>query len=402
MISPSDHEDYGQDYLDNVVRRGGGDGEVAESDFSDGDFDPAPLFRPLKVGSALLPNRLVMAPMTRNMSAGGVPNDAVVEYYRRRAEGGIGLIVTEGTYVPHAAAGFSTTVPRFHGEDALAGWKRVVDAVHDAGSRIFPQLWHVGLMPLPGDELDPMKATSPSGYLHHGEKIGRPASEADLEQVAAAFGEAAASARAIGCDGIQIHGAHGYLVDQFFWDGTNLREDGYGGETLLTRSRLGLEIVRECRRRTAPDFPIMFRFSQWKQQDFTARLVQTPQELERFLTPLADAGVDIFDCSTRRFWVAEFDGSDMNLAGWTKKLTGKTTSTVGSVTLDKDLFDSFAQKTDYANNLKRLIAMMERGDFDLVNVGRALIADAQWGNKVREGRQAELNPYSPALLGTLE
>src|SRR3546814_7014717 len=91
------------------------------------------------------------------------------------------------------------------------------------------------------------------------------------------------------------------------------------------------------RHRTAPDFPIMFRFSQWKLQNYGARLVDTPEELATFLQPLTDAGVDIFDCSQRRFWEAEFTGSDLNLAGWTKKLSGKPTATVGSVGLDQDL-----------------------------------------------------------------
>lgn len=395
-------KDAGQEYLETMSRSGGADRQADNADFADGDFDPSCLFEPLQIGSALLPNRLVTAPMTRNQSLGDVPTDAVVDYYRGRAGGGIGLIVTEGTYVPHEAAGFSSTVPHFHGDAAIAGWKRVVEAVHAAGGRIFPQLWHVGLMPLPGDEIDPLQATSPSGYLRADEQIGQPASEATLEWVVLAFGESAAMARAAGFDGTQLHGAHGYLIDQFFWAQTNRRQDRFGSDDLPGRSRLALDIVRECRRRTAPDFPIAFRFSQWKQQDFSARLASTPQELERFLTPLADAGVDMFDCSTRRFWQPEFEGSDLNLAGWTKKLTGRITATVGSVTLDKDLFDSFGQKTAYANNLARLVEMMERGDFDMVSIGRALIADPEWANKVRARAHASLSPYCPSLLATLD
>ena len=158
----------------------------------------------------------------------------------------------------------------------------------------------------------------------------------------------------------------------------------------------------ECRRRTGPHFPISFRFSQWKQQDFTARLAATPAELERFLVPLAEAGVDIFDCSTRRFWEPEFEGSDMNLAGWTRKITGKVTSTVGSISLNTDLFSSFATESRVTNNMNRLLEMMGRGDFDLVSVGRALVvADAGLGQQAAHRHAwTELTPYSVAALAT--
>src|SRR5438309_5528877 len=99
------------------------------------------LFTPFQLKTLQLANRIVMAPMTRSKSPGGVPGADVAAYYRRRAEGGVGLIITEGTYVPHPAAGSDMAVPRFHGADALAGWKRVAEEVHAAGGLIFPQLW---------------------------------------------------------------------------------------------------------------------------------------------------------------------------------------------------------------------------------------------------------------------
>lgn len=393
-----------QEYLEKSIKAGlapEADPGAAISDAGE-RFDPALLFEPLKTGAIDLPNRIVMAPMTRNMSPGGVPGENVAAYYRRRAEGGIGLIVTEGAYVPQPGAGFSASVPRFHGEDALAGWKRVADEVHAAGARIFPQLWHVGLMPLPGDTLDEGRMVSPSALTGTGASMGAPATIETIEATIQAFGEAAANARAIGMDGVQIHGAHGYLVDQFFWGATNRREDGYGGGDLMARSRFAHEIVRAIRSRVGPDYPISFRFSQWKQQDFAARLAPTPADLEAFLLPLADAGVDIFDCSTRRFWEPEFEGSDLNLAGWTRKITGRITSTVGSISLNTDLFSSFATESRITNNMARLIEMMARGDFDLVSVGRSAIADAAWANKLREGSLHTLNPYSVAALATLD
>src|SRR5690606_31751349 len=139
------------------------------------------------------------------------------------------------------------------------------------------------------------------------------------DAVVAAFAQAAADARALGFDAVEVHGAHGYLIDQFFWEGTNRRDDAYGG-SIANRTRFAAEIIAAIRARVGADLPIILRFSQWKLQDYHARLVNSPTELEQFLTPLAEAGVDLFHCSTRRFWEPEFAGSDLTLAGWTRKL----------------------------------------------------------------------------------
>ena len=168
-------------------------------------------------------------------------------------------------------------MPRFYGEDALAGWKQVVDAVHAEGGRIVPQLWHVGSVRRLGVEPDasvpgygPMEKAKDGKVLVHG------MSKADIQEVIAAFAQAARDARAIGMDGVEIHGAHGYLIDQFFWEGSNQRDDEYGG-SLANRSRFAVELVRAVRAAVGADFPIIFRFSQWKQQDYSARLVETPE-----------------------------------------------------------------------------------------------------------------------------
>lgn len=144
------------------------------------------------------------------------------------------------------------------------------------------------------------------------------------------------------------------------------------------------------------------RFSQWKIQDYNARVWHTPQQLEAFLTPLADAGIDMFHASQRRFWTPEFDGSDLNLAGWTKHLTGKPTITVGSVSLDLDMTVSLYQNRPTAiTAIDELYARMDRGEFDMVAVGRALLADAAWPDKVRRGALAELTPFDNTMLSAL-
>ena len=362
------------------------------------------LFHPFRLASLELANRVVMAPMTRNMSPDNLPNDRNVEYYRRRAAGGTGLIITEGTCVNHVAANAYHDVPYFWGEARLAGWRRVVEAVHAEGGRIAPQLWHCGGMRRAGvlPEGD-VNGHTPSGMNVPG-KVNRHAmTRQDIDDVIRAFAEGARDARACGFDAVEIHGAHGYLVDQFFWEGTNRRDDEYGG-SLQKRGRFACEIIAACRDAVGPDFPISLRWSQWKQQDYSARLVTTPNELESFLLPLCEAGVDIFHCSQRRFWEPEFAGSDLNLAGWTKKITGKATITVGSVSLDADFIPAPGEATfreaDPAS-LDELQRRLEAGEFDLVAIGRAMIANADWAEVVRAGGTGTLAPYRKEMLGSL-
>lgn len=361
------------------------------------------LFQPFTLGTLELPNRVVMAPMTRTFSPGGVPHDGVVEYYRRRAAAGVGLIITEGTTVDHKAANGYPNVPRFHGEDALAGWKRVVDAVHAEGGRIVPQLWHVGSVRRLGTEPDAaVPGYGPSGKRKDDKVLVHEMSHADIQEVIAAFAQAARDAQAIGMDGVEIHGAHGYLIDQFFWQASNQRDDEYGGD-LAARSRFAIELIQAVRAAVGQHFPIILRFSQWKQQDYSARLVETPEALAAFLKPLADAGVDIFHCSTRRFWEPEFPGSALNLAGWTRKLTGKPTITVGSVGLDGEFLQFMVDTDKVAKpaSLEGLLRRLDDQEFDLVAVGRALLVDPQWAQKVREGREQEVLPFSREALSSL-
>ncbi|WP_044873567.1 NADH:flavin oxidoreductase [Pseudomonas sp. LFM046] len=361
------------------------------------------LFEPFRLGALELPTRVVMAPMTRSFSPGGVPNAKVVEYYRRRAAAGVGLIITEGTTIGHKAANGYPHVPRFFGEDALAGWKDVVDAVHAEGGRIVPQLWHVGNVRRLGTEPDAsVPGYGPTEKVKDGQVVVHGMTREDIQEVVAAYAQAARDAKAIGMDGVEIHGAHGYLIDQFFWEGTNQRTDEYGG-SLANRSRFAIEVIQAIRAAVGPDFPIIFRYSQWKQQDYTARLVTTAEALGDFLKPLSEAGVDIFHCSTRRFWEPEFEGSDLNLAGWTRQLTGKPTITVGSVGLDGE-FLQFMVKTDKVAqpaNIEGLLERLNKEEFDLVAVGRALLVDPDWAVKVREGRMDDILPFSRDALGSL-
>ncbi|GGV99283.1 oxidoreductase [Streptomyces narbonensis] len=360
------------------------------------------LSRPVTLNGLTVPNRIAMAPMTRMFSPGGVPGEDVRSYYARRAAAGVGLIVTEGTYVGHESAGQSDRVPRFHGEEQLAGWAKVAEDVHAAGGTIVPQLWHIGMVREQGQAPYPdAPAMGPSGIRTDGtEGVGKAMTQSDLDDVIGAFAEAAAAAERIGFDGVELHGAHGYLLDQFLWAGTNRRTDAYGGDP-VARTKFAAEIVAAVRGSVSPDFPVIFRYSQWKQDAYDARLAETPQELEAILAPLAAAGVDVFHASTRRHWIAEFDDSDLNLAGWTKKLTGRPTITVGSVGLDGDFIHAFAGQGAPVQGIDELLDRLERDEFDMVAVGRALLQDPEWAAKVLAGRTDELKPYDASAVKTL-
>jgi 2,4-dienoyl-CoA reductase-like NADH-dependent reductase (Old Yellow Enzyme family) len=369
------------------------------------EIDTSSLFRPFNIGGLELKNRFVMAPMTRNMAPDGIPNTENAAYYRRRAEGEVGLILSEGTVINRPASRNQANIPFFHGDQALAGWKGVIDAVHEAGGRMGPQIWHTASVRSPDDWQPDAPVESPSGLVGPGDPRGKVMSEEDIADTIAAFAAAALDAKTLGFDVAELHGAHGYLIDQFFWSATNQRNDQWGGDRLIERSRFALEVVKAARRAVGPDFPLLLRLSQWKQQDFDARLATSPAEMETWLTAFADAGVDVFHCSQRRFWEPEFpqiDGEDgLNFAGWAKKLTGKPTISVGSVGLNSDFISSFGGVDVQATGLDRLVKRMDKDEFDLIAVGRALISDADWVAKVKNSKADDIQAFDRAHLGQL-
>lgn len=361
--------------------------------------DVSALFRPLELRGLTTPNRIVMSPMTREFAPHGVLNSGAAEYYARRAAGGAGLVITEGTAVNHPVSHHTSNVPHLYGTAALESWKAVVSAVHAVGGRILPQLWHTGLYRLRCETSNPEKLNIAPSVV--GKFPVKAMTEQDIADVIDSFAESARVARAIGFDGIAIHGGHGYLIDQFLWPRTNRRTDNYGGSA-QNRTRFGVEVVKAVRAAVGPRCPIFFRFSQWKGNIYGQELASSPVELEKLLTPLAQAGVDVFDASMRRFWLPEFEGSPLNLAGWAKKVTGKIAMGVGSVGLEGPL-DGLRVSEQSAtavsrDNISALAEMLERGDFDLVGVGRTLLANPEWPKGVKAGRFDELKPYDPARV----
>lgn len=341
------------------------------------------LFEPLHVRSLSIRNRFAMAPMTRRASPGGVPGADVADYYARRAAGGVGLIITEGIRLGDPASGWPEEIPTIAGDAALAGWRTVTDAVHRHGSAIAAQLWHQGAER--GDR-DGVVPVSPSGVNSLGEPTGRALATDELAGVAALYARGARDARDAGFDAVELHGAHGYLLDAFLWERTNLRVDGYGGSR-TARTRFPAEVVAAVRDAVGPDFPIVFRFSQWKQMDYTANIAGDPTELQELLAPLVDAGVDLFHPSTRRHYQPAFPEADplLSLPGWTKKVTGVPVIAVGSVGLETEFTPGRAGGPIAPAPVDRLLDQFDAGEFDVVAIGRALLADPNWVNRLRDG-----------------
>lgn len=351
------------------------------------------LFRPYADRKLSLVSRFVMAPLSRHLAPEGVPTPEMSIYYRRRAERGVGLIITESAAIDDASAADDSCMPRFYGGDALRQWKRICRAVHVTDCKIMPLLCHVGMArPVVGDVPNPEALpVGPSGIdVYSLEKLGEPMSLQRMSEVCASFARAALAAQALGFDGVEIHGGHGYLIDQFLWKETNRRNDVYGGD-VVGRTRFACEVVHAVRKAVGRRFPIMFRFSQWKEGHPGACLVNSAHELSEMLQPLCDAGVDIFDCAETHYAQPAFAGSPLTLSAWTRLLTGKPVISGGSVGMPS-AYSSPSGNSERV--LLNLVRKLRSGELDLVAVGRALLADAEWVEKIHYAREEEIIPYS--------
>ena len=208
------------------------------------------LFTPLQLGSYTLPNRIVLAPLTRNRAGeGNVPQAMNVEYYRQRASGG--LLISEASPISPQGIGYPAT-PCIYNADQVAGWQKVTEAVHAAGGRIFMQLWHVGRISHPSMQVDGALPVAPTAIQPAGEAVTyegmqpyvtpRALETDEIAGIVKDYAEATSNARAAGFDGVEIHAANGYLLDEFIRDGTNQRSDQYGG-SVENRCRIVKEVT---------------------------------------------------------------------------------------------------------------------------------------------------------------
>ena len=354
------------------------------------------LFEPYKLKNLNLRNRVVMAPMTRNQSPGGIPTNEVVAYYSRRAKAEVGLIITEGIEVSHEASSAYPNVPRLDTKEAREGWKRVVNGIKENGGSVIAQLWHCGGFRKLGMQPNPeVPGHTASGLVKPGKKVAHEMTLEDIKQTINAYASDAKYCEEIGFDGVEIHGAHGYLIDNFFWEGTNIRDDSYGG-SIEKRSQFVSEIIQAVRSNISQEFIVGLRFSQWKQHDFEAKLAHTTDDLKKVLLSPVESGLDYLHSSMRRFWESEFEGSEENLAYWTKKISNIPTIGVGSVGLESDFIDMTAPSKPAS--IDKAIDDISKEKYDLLAVGRALLSDHEWVLKMKEGRLKDVIPYSKEAL----
>jgi 2,4-dienoyl-CoA reductase-like NADH-dependent reductase (Old Yellow Enzyme family) len=361
------------------------------------------LFSPQRVGSLVLRNRFVMPGMQRGFMNDGAPTPKMVEYLRRCAAGGVGLIISESTSPDHPSAYWQPMMGRLE-PATLAAWQPVVDAVHGEGARFLLQLWHPGAMRkvAEGHPLAAFPAWSPSGLIQGGRPHGHAMTGEDLQELKRAYVRAAQQAQGLGADGIEVHSAHGYLLDQFLWAETNRRVDEYGGHSLAERARYSAQIVEGIRAATGPDFVISYRFSQFKEVDYGATVAASPEDLGAMLQLLRASGVDLFNVSSRRFHKAEWPESahpDFTIAEWVKSMTDAVVMTCGSVGLDVEMFanlfdDEEPSQLTLERDLKFLAERIRRGSLDLVGVGRMHIANNDFVRKVRDGRYRDLELFN--------
>lgn len=300
------------------------------------------MFTPFRHRKMMLPTRLVLAPVASPVEPADMSG-----YYRLRAEHSVGLMIT----APLAVAEPAGDMLRFFGGKALRAWKDIARGVHAAGPcRMAPLLSHAWY---PGGAADMSR-----GQIH---------------DVLYAFSRAAHAARALGFDAVAINAADSQLIEAFLQQESNTRTDEYGGE-MAGRVRFAAQVVQVVRKAVGRRFPLIFRFSQTALGNSAS-----PAELQSMLTPLCESGVDIFACAGRLAHQPVFKGSPLNLAGWTRLLTGRPVITEGSV-------------GSRSVHLPHLVQRMRAQEFDLIAVGRALAADAEWGTKWREAREHQITP----------
>jgi 2,4-dienoyl-CoA reductase-like NADH-dependent reductase (Old Yellow Enzyme family) len=343
------------------------------------------LFETITIGNTTLDNRIGVAPMTRiSATPEGLVTDQMVSYYTSFARGGFGLIITEGTYIDDKYSQTYFDQPGIAYDEQAEAWKKIVDSVHQAGAKIFMQLQHTGSLSqgnrFARETIAP-SAIQPKGeqltfYLGEGPfQTPREATTEEITEVVTGFVNAAKRAQSAGFDGIEIHGANGYLLDGFLTDYTNQRTDEYGGST-KNRVRLLVEVSKAVREAVGKEFAIGIRISQAKVNDNTHKWAGKEQDAEIIFGQLGQAGLDYLHVTEYEAWKPAFDTSEASLASLAKKY--------GRVPVIAN---------GHLEDPERARKIIENGEADVVTLGKGALANHDWVNKVKNGEPlAEFKP----------
>ena len=332
------------------------------------------LFSKINLGSVALKNRACVAPMTRiSASERGVPTDIMLDHYRTFGEGGWGLIFTEGTYVDESYSQGYRNQPGMANEDQAAGWGKIVNAVHRENTPIFQQFIHAG--GLVQDNRYVKTGIAPSKVDQLGQKMPhyfgegpfpepREITKDEIKTVTSNFAAAARRAADVGFDGVEIHGANGYLLDQFLTTFANVRDDEYGGST-KNRIRFHCQVLSAVLDEVGGQISVGIRISQTKVNNFD---YQWPGELEDARTifgALKAVGPTYIHISTHK-GLEEVWSSGRNLADWAKEIWRGPTIACGGL-----------------NNPSRAEKLLADGEVDLCALGKGALADPAWPKKYK-------------------
>ena len=353
---------------------------------------PSPVFTGITLKGLDFTNRLSVAPMTRiSASAAGVPGERMQHYYERFARGGFSLITTEGIYTDNAYSQTYRDQPGLTDREQAAAWRRVVDTVHAAGGRIFAQLMHGGALaqgnPYRPDTVGPSairpKGTQMTGY--HGDgpyPLPREISEVEIAEAIEGFAKAARLAIEVaGFDGIEIHGANGYLLDQFFTDFSNRRTDRWGGD-IVQRLGLSLEVLKAVRAAIGPNVPLGLRLSQGKVNDFRHKWAEREPGAARVFKTLAESPADFVHVTEFEAWKPAFDGGDASLVALAHRHAPRL----------------FLIANGSLHDLARAEEVMEAGA-DMIALGRGALVNPDWPRLT--AKRNDLRPFDLPFLAPI-
>lgn len=337
--------------------------------------DLAALFQPLPLGrgGVTLPNRVVMGPMTLNQATeSGHITPWIVEWYRRRALGGVGGIIGAAVFVARNGRGWSNAVG-IADDSYIEGWRRCVDAVHEAGALFGTQLFHggaAGRASLLGQQ--PLSA---SDWTRDGFDPARAMTGGEVEQVVVDFAAGARRSLAAGCDFVELHGAHGYLLHQFWRRDVNRRTDRWRDPAAFPAA-----VVRAVRAEIGPNVPLLYRFSLHADDPAAPNHPVTPESLAEFLGALEAAGVDVWDVSCWHESRRGYFGTDIWLPDWVRRCSPLPRIVAGSLLTPEEA-----------------ARYLVEGHAEAAALARALIADSAWVRKARAGDSARIRPYDDTL-----
>lgn len=345
------------------------------------------LFSEYRIGSLPLANRLAVAPMTRTSAEpSGLVNERMVRYYSRFAAGGFSLIITEGTYPDKGYSQGYANQPGMADEEQAEAWRPVVDAVHREGGRIVCQLMHAGA--LVQYNRFTQRAIAPSAVQPKGKQLEEHGGEgpfalpeamttAQIEEVIDSFAKAALRAKQAGFDGVEIHAANGYLLDQFITDYMNRRTDEYGG-SVSNRIRICTRVLEAVRSAVGPDFLVGIRISQSKVNDFEHKWENGEDDAKIIFKSLAAASADYIHTTEYDALRPAFEGSPLTLAALAKKYSMLPVIANGKL-----------------GDPGRAESALNEGA-DLIAIGTGALVNPDWVRKVKEGRP--LNRFDHSFL----